>query len=425
MAGAKATEQHLALLPSRKDLYEKMSRGEDSTDCAYPDKKENAKKQLGSYLKEEDSEEYSEKILKAWCRVHRTGRVTKSNDDLCYALYYTIGNIVSQHVLHADSFSSAMDAVYSELGKLVNGTKCGKICHSINKDQFDWKKITYDYTEDRVLMESYLSAMGNSCNEAFLKHLQNINEAYKAVHPTCKDSTSGTCCKQFQEIFERNQRGETLKLDCELVPGSSGTGSTGNQNTGSPRPGSTGTWNPGSSGSGSTGTWNPGSSGTGSTGNQNTGSPRPGSTGHQSPGSSGQASTATCSPGSCTNQAGSSGSFSDADLVDGVSGGEGKGGSDGGGSHRTEGQEAGNPGVVPAVTGALAAVGLPALAYFFYKYKSHLFFLKGNNSSSGGSRRKRSAIRRKFNEFDDDDDDYISTTEYSSEYSIPYTSSSR
>ncbi|ANQ08843.1 Variable surface protein Vir7-like protein [Plasmodium coatneyi] len=118
----------------------------------------------------------------------------------------------------------------------------------------------------------------------------------------------------------------------------------------------------------------------------------------QSPGSSGPGSTGTWKPGS-----------------------SGPG---------TIGSEDGGSGVVPAaVSGGLAAVGLPALAYFFYKYKSHpfLFFLKGNNSSSGGSRRKRSAIRREFNKFDDDDD-YTSTTEYdstnSSEYSIPYSTSS-
>ncbi|ANQ10984.1 KIR protein [Plasmodium coatneyi] len=99
---------------------------------------------------------------------------------------------------------------------------------------------------------------------------------------------------------------------------------------------------------------------------------------------------------------------------------EGKGGSDGGGSHRKEGEEADNPGIVPgAVSGGLAAIALPTLAYFFYKYKSHLFFFKGNNSSGNGRSRSKRSLRREFNEFEDD-----STTEYSSEYSLPYTSSS-
>ncbi|ANQ06445.1 SICA antigen [Plasmodium coatneyi] len=63
----------------------------------------------------------------------------------------------------------------------------------------------------------------------------------------------------------------------------SASGSPGPEQKGSSGPGSTGTWNPGSSGSGSIGTWNPGSSGTGnSTGNQNTGSPRPGGSGSAS-----------------------------------------------------------------------------------------------------------------------------------------------
>ncbi|ANQ06960.1 KIR protein [Plasmodium coatneyi] len=143
--------------------------------------------------------------------------------------------------------------------------------------------------------------------------------------------------------------------------------------------------------------------------------------------------TGTCELGPpCPNpnQAGSSGSFGDAH---GHSGGEGKGGSDGGGSHRKEGGDhADSDGaVVPAVSGGLAAVGLPTiLAFLFYKYKP--FFLRkhnhsGNGSRSGSRRKKRSTFRHELNTLTDDDDNtstetYSRTnlTETATEYSVPY-----
>ncbi|ANQ09900.1 KIR protein [Plasmodium coatneyi] len=131
------------------------------------------------------------------------------------------------------------------------------------------------------------------------------------------------------------------------------------------------------------------------------------------------------------NQAGSSGSFSDADLKDDVSGGEGKGGSDGGGSHRKEGEktDVGGGAVAPAaVSGALATIGLPTLVYIFYKYKP--FFLRKHNHS-GVRRNKRSTFRHELNTLSEDDDystevnSTINSTLESSEYSVPYTVPSR
>ncbi|ANQ11156.1 hypothetical protein PCOAH_00051320 [Plasmodium coatneyi] len=265
-----------------------------------------------------------------------------------------------------------MDDIYRELKRSGLGSVCQNICHDINKATFDSRKIIYDYTQDQFFIELYSPQKEKvtSCDEAYHNHLQKINGAYGSVYKECKSSTNNTCCGEFKELIQGKGNSGTLNLTCKNVtnPGFSGTGSTGTWNPGSSGSGSTGTWNPGSSGTGSTGTWNPGSSGTGSTGNQNTGSPRPDSTASQADGSA----------------------------------------------------------VVPAaVSGGLAAVALPTLAYFFYKYKSHLFFLsflKGNNSSANGRSRSKRSLRCELNRFSNHYDD--STTEYSSEYSIPYTSSS-
>uniref|UniRef100_A0A2K6KIA7 CD99 molecule (Xg blood group) n=1 Tax=Rhinopithecus bieti TaxID=61621 RepID=A0A2K6KIA7_RHIBE len=84
-------------------------------------------------------------------------------------------------------------------------------------------------------------------------------------------------------------------------------------------------------------------------------------------------------------QAGSSGSFSDADLADGVSGGEGKGGSDGGGSHRKEGEEADAPGVIPGIVGAVVVAVAGAISSFIAYQKKKLCFKENGKARSAGA----------------------------------------
>eukprot|EP00366_Plasmodium_knowlesi_P003927 XP_002261424.1 KIR protein [Plasmodium knowlesi strain H] len=127
------------------------------------------------------------------------------------------------------------------------------------------------------------------------------------------------------------------------------------------------------------------------------------------------------------NQAGSSGSFSESGgHHNGVPGGEGKGGSDGGS-------------IVGSVSGGLATVGLPTIAYLIYKYKPQLFsFGRHNNRSFGhgrnglnrnGQNRGRSTLRSELNTSlpDDHDTSTIGGSDSmtdTSNYSLPYTTSS-
>ncbi|CAA9986641.1 KIR protein [Plasmodium knowlesi strain H] len=105
------------------------------------------------------------------------------------------------------------------------------------------------------------------------------------------------------------------------------------------------------------------------------------------------------------NQAGSSGSLSDGvgEQHSGVSGG-----SDGGGSHRKEGEETDNS-VLGAVGGGLVSVALPTIGFFLYKYtdvfdgiKKSLFGGSNNTGGRNRGRGRRSTVRHTdhFNGFD-------------------------
>ncbi|ANQ11000.1 KIR protein [Plasmodium coatneyi] len=383
MTGQKAelTLQHLNLLNSKQDLYGQLPGGGVQTSCtkqsAVGTAKSNIEAQLGIVSN-------AQKILQAWCHVHEKLNVTTSKDDWCYDFYYWLGNIVSKHLKGSTSFKNVMSDIYRDLKGVASTNICINLYPNIDRDIFDQRKIMYDCTQDFGMLWEYTGTKGGTCVPEYHEHLEQMKKACAPMSEYCQGNQGKTdpYCTWFN-----NKKGECCneklsKLTCTKV------GSTGNQNTGSPRPGSTGTCNtgscnPGSSGSGSTGTWNPGSSGTGSTG--------------------------TCTPG----QSGCPSARYDFDLGDVVVSG---------------GSAASSNVASIAVPSALGAVGLPTIAAFlFYKYKS--FFLRKHNYSGNGRRRrrrKRSTFRHELNTLSDDDNstEYDSTMEYSSEYSIPYTSSS-
>ncbi|XP_047391765.1 CD99 antigen isoform X2 [Sciurus carolinensis] len=73
------------------------------------------------------------------------------------------------------------------------------------------------------------------------------------------------------------------------------------------------------------------------------------------------------------NPPGTSGGFSDTDLLDGTSGNDGHGGPDGG-SHRNEGQETNSQGVVPGIVGAVVVAVAGAISSFIAYQKKKLCF---------------------------------------------------
>uniref|UniRef100_UPI001AA004DD CD99 antigen n=1 Tax=Ictidomys tridecemlineatus TaxID=43179 RepID=UPI001AA004DD len=74
------------------------------------------------------------------------------------------------------------------------------------------------------------------------------------------------------------------------------------------------------------------------------------------------------------NQPGSSGGFSDSDLLDGTSGGEGHGGGSDGGNPRNEGQDSNSEGVVPGIVGAVVVAVAGAISSFIAYQKKKLCF---------------------------------------------------
>ncbi|ANQ09256.1 KIR protein [Plasmodium coatneyi] len=306
---------------------------------------------------------------------------TPSYFEPCHFFYYWLGYRIKNEVKEPHELNTVMTSIYGNLTNTKCTNSCSKLYPQMDKNIFDKRKEIFDYSYNYNILSKDQGDNRYLCSEDCSTYLDGLKGAYSSVQSSCSETTGGdTFCNEFNREYENSFQNGEPKLQCQTTAKKPSAGDdfdlgdavVDGGNDDPPPP------------------------------------PKP-------------------KPNPNPNQAGSSGSFSDADLADGVSGGEGKGGSDGGGSHRKEGEED-SSNVTIAVPSALAAVGLPTIAaLLFYKYKP--FFLRKHNHSGNGRRRR--SRRREFNEFDDDD---TSTIEYSttnsnsdlttatdpSEYSVPY-----
>ncbi|XP_047571388.1 CD99 antigen [Lutra lutra] len=98
------------------------------------------------------------------------------------------------------------------------------------------------------------------------------------------------------------------------------------------------------------------------------------------------------------NQPGSSGGFSDSDLIDGASdgggggggGGAGAGGSGGGSQNHDGGEQADSPGVVPGIIGAVVMAVVGAVSSFIAYQKKKLCFKENADQGEASTKNQQS-----------------------------------
>nr|XP_012417680.1 PREDICTED: CD99 antigen [Odobenus rosmarus divergens] len=90
------------------------------------------------------------------------------------------------------------------------------------------------------------------------------------------------------------------------------------------------------------------------------------------------------------NQPGSSGGFSDSDLIDGASDGGGGGGGDGGSQKPDGGAQADSPGVVPGIIGAVVVAVAGAISSFIAYQKKKFCFKENADQGEASTKNQQS-----------------------------------
>ncbi|ANQ05987.1 KIR protein [Plasmodium coatneyi] len=296
-----------------------------------------------------------------WMREQLESKSQPDNDTPCYFLFFWIFNEIKDKLKRVGTFHKAMNAIYAVLqtfswnGISKNRNKCTNIYPHIMESFCQVLKKFFDYEYNIKAIEKK-----PECNKYFssqyTKDRANADEGYKLSCSLCNDGTS-EYCNEFKGKYISTGKCTPIPklpaLTCPVRPPVAVKPATAAKPVAA-KPAATGTCNPSSSGHGS-----------------------------------------VCGD----------------NVVDGFYGGEGKGGSDGGGSHRKEGEEGddGVGGIVPGVSGGLAAIGLPTIMLLLYKYTSLPLLLRnkfGESNSEGRKRRKRSNLQH---DIDDTLTEYGST----------------
>eukprot|EP00366_Plasmodium_knowlesi_P000855 XP_002258352.1 KIR protein [Plasmodium knowlesi strain H] len=253
-------------LPSRI-LYKKFENKEGKDKCdtgKVNDGRAHLKSTLGDYNCVGDC---IEKVMSAWCYIN--GNVNENNSlsyDEFHNLFYSwLGEELRMRIAGESSrFENIAKNVHGALERMHDGKECEDMCKDIylKKKQedddgtFEHIKLLAEYFTDSKKLKEQLGndSTEKKCEEAYDDHLKQIKNACKAIGGKCSNgSRSEEYCKWFHKHNKINEESgdkkycdqtELDKLTCTPVKwvkssASSGYGySTGNQNTGSPRPSS-------------------------------------------------------------------------------------------------------------------------------------------------------------------------------------------
>ncbi|GAB69460.1 hypothetical protein PCYB_002090 [Plasmodium cynomolgi strain B] len=275
-----------------------------------------------------------------------------SDNTPCYFLYFWIGAKLNENLKDGQQLQRVMNSIYDKLKnfqfKYKNSNKCNNIYPHMNTYLFEHAKNLFDWKYNYDALKKRAQRGECSCIEKYTAQLESAKSTYGTVSSICENGGPDEYCTKFNSVRNQWNPQNLPKLECK-EPSAGDDFDRGDAVV-------------------------------------------DGADDEQQP--------SKTKPKPNPNQAGSSGSFSDADLTDGVSGGEGKGGSDGGVSYRIEGEEA--------------------------RYTTLFSWIK----NFFGRNRKRESVLHELNASSDGTSiDYtrsnLTGTDYMTEYSIPYTSSFR
>ncbi|ANQ07354.1 Uncharacterized protein PCOAH_00016220 [Plasmodium coatneyi] len=276
---------------------------------------------------------FAGQIMDALFLVSEVRKGDQSDDTPCYFFYYWLGDMINTNDPRKD-FSTLMNDIYRALSEINDKCKCNPLGHHSSWDKFKKEKDKFEFKQDYEPNNDKLRKYYNSCGEAYHAGQGTLPTVPSNVRQECKSGNSVAYCTKFIKIYGEQCEQNSSGLICPKPVA---------DKPAAVRP--------------------PVAAAAAGAREGVLSTPSAGLV----PDKEGKKPTATPKKSS----AGDDFDLGDAVVdgrVDGVSGGEGKGGSDGGGSHRKEGEESPGSNIAPAaVSGTLVSLGLPAVLFFLYK----------------------------------------------------------
>ncbi|KMZ94976.1 hypothetical protein PVMG_05645 [Plasmodium vivax Mauritania I] len=162
----------------------------------------------------------SEKIVRALCYIYnrKKNRPAYFNEDLCWYLYYWLGDKIYPLVKNKTIFSNIIRVIYEELYTNIPElfTVC-KLVHSpIDQVRFNHNKILFDYSKDYKNIEMDTSNAKNTCDKDYKDYINKYISVYKEAYSDCYSGKGNNFdCAYFSELFDRNQFSTLSSFSCK------------------------------------------------------------------------------------------------------------------------------------------------------------------------------------------------------------------
>ncbi|SBS94223.1 PIR Superfamily Protein [Plasmodium ovale curtisi] len=160
-------------------------------------------------------EHISSNITKAICYVFNLPEGMSFYKESCKYLYYWIGDKLLHNLKDPSQFSNAIDTLYDKLNDRTENNKCNYHFTHTGKDAFTKRKVVYDYSQNYETMKRDLGVLETSCNNEYLKELNNYVNKYKSVFDDCLNNQD-LYCSEFKNIFSNYDYSDLSNLKCKL-----------------------------------------------------------------------------------------------------------------------------------------------------------------------------------------------------------------
>ncbi|VVA00107.1 PIR protein [Plasmodium vivax] len=160
----------------------------------------------------------SDKILKALCFIYNRKRNHPADfkEELCWYLYYWLGEKIYPLVLDNKIFSNIINMIYNELYmSSENFIICNLPDSKINQDIFNKNKVLFDYSKDYVNIDLDTLHGKTTCDYVYKEYIRKYIKMYKEAYSDCYVTKENNFdCKYFSTLFLENQYSKLSSFSC-------------------------------------------------------------------------------------------------------------------------------------------------------------------------------------------------------------------
>ncbi|KMZ88474.1 hypothetical protein PVBG_05432 [Plasmodium vivax Brazil I] len=160
----------------------------------------------------------SDKILKALCFIYkrRINRPVDFEEELCWYLYYWLGEKIYPKVQSEAVFSNIIKMIYTELySNTENFIICNPINTKINQDRFNKNKVLFDYSKDYEKINLDTVYGNTTCDKDYKEYIKKYIDMYNEAYSDCNETKENKFdCDTFSKLFNNDQHTKLISFRC-------------------------------------------------------------------------------------------------------------------------------------------------------------------------------------------------------------------